>query len=156
MANFVAVMYSQPQPIPALILLAGLVGIAMGLFIGTVFLRAATKWAVGYELPFWEATWIYIQVGVVSVCVTVPLNLIWATDYEDSIGTSQIICRAAAGTICFFPIGAFMLGRLIGTHEAGRIGFVKGLLVQLYLTLLAWTLMGAVIEGAYFAGLFDP
>jgi hypothetical protein len=119
-----------PLYLPILILV---IAVPIVCLIISVFLRMSTKWVVKFKIPYWAAYKITIIAWVVGLVFGIPFNILgtlWAELLE---------------LVVYFLVHSAIYGTMIKHPEINeKIGFGKGMLITLYMTLI-WIVLACVI-----------
>jgi thiol-disulfide isomerase/thioredoxin len=118
---------------PYLLILIIVIATPIVCLITAVFLRFATRWAVKFKIPYWPAYKIALIAAVVSIVIRIPFSILatlWAEFLE---------------LVVYFLVHSAIYGKMIKRAETNEsIGFIKGMLISLYVILI-WIILLCVI-----------
>ena len=95
-------------------------------------LTMVTRWAAKFKMLFWTAYMIQIIKSFAHYFV--------GTAFGNSIGRQGMEISLFIGFFEYFFVSSLIYGLLIKHPETGRIGFIKGMLVTLYLVSIVFAL----------------
>ncbi len=126
--------WSWDKPMPLYLrILIGAIAIPIVSFLGAVFLKIVTRWAVKFNIPYWTAYKIEIIAAVIGFVIRVPFDV------------PGILWALLLSFVVHLFVNSIIYGQMIKHPDTNEsIGFGKGLLIWFYL-LLIWIPLAVVL-----------
>ena len=112
-----------------------IVGLAIGVLVGAIILRAAVKWVLKYDIAFGEACKITLIAGGINMVVSIVLGMLFAVVAGSGDERAAQTARGLSSIVSLpigFLISSAIYGAMLKFPETDMpVGFGKGALVTL-------------------------
>jgi len=134
---------ADPGAALAGLLCALVIIVPIGVLIGAVILRAATKWVCKIDLAFGRACGIVLLAGFINFLINLALSLVFpGTPATENHRATQSPVAAILSLVAGFVVATLVYGNMIkDEYQRVPIGAAKGALV----TLVSWALVFAIV-----------